>query len=145
MLPPFLPYALVTPSFPFRHLAALAGRAPIGGAREVALGCFVAARLVVERGSSATELSDEARQARAAAARSWLGTLTLPAAVRSPLTRCIESSAEGAVAVIAREVAAMRSACAGYLDAGSRAELDALADGLSGDGQVALPARTSAP
>ena len=137
MLTPFLPYALVTPSFPFRHLAALAGRAPIGGAREVALGCFVAARLAVEHVASATELTDEARQARATAARSWLGTLTLPAAVRTPLIRCIESSAEGAVAAIAREVVAMRSACAGYLDAASRAELDALADGLRGDGQVA--------
>jgi hypothetical protein len=37
------PFALPPLSFPFRHLAALAGRAPIGGAREVALGCFLAA------------------------------------------------------------------------------------------------------
>jgi hypothetical protein len=145
VLPSFLPYALVTPSFPFRHLAALAGRAPIGGAREVALGCFVAARLAVERGPAAPELTDEVRQARALAAKSWLGTLTLPAAVRAPLAKCIESSARSGVGAIAREVAAMRSACAGYLDAGSRAELDALAEGLSRDGRVALPARTSAP
>lgn len=145
VLPSFLPYALVTPSFPFRHLAALAGRAPIGGAREVALGCFVAARLAAELGSAAPEPLEEARQARAAAAKSWLGTLTLPAAVRAPLARCIESSGKSGVAAIARDVAALRSACASYLDAGSRAELDALAEGLNGAGRAVLPVRASAP
>lgn len=143
MLQPFLPYALATTSFPFRHLAALAGRTPIGGAREVALGCFMAARLAAERGPSAPELTEEARQARAAAAKSWLGALTLPAAVRTPLTKCIESSARGTVAAVARDVAAMSAACANYLDAGSRAELDALARGLSGNGAVVLPLRVS--
>jgi len=142
---PFLPYALVTPSFPLRHLSLLAGRAPIGGAREVVLGCFMAARLVAERAPAGTELTDEARHARAAAAKSWLGALTLPAAVRTPIGRCIESSAKGSLAAMAREVAAVRSACASYLDAGSRAELDALVDGLSGDGRAALPARASEP
>jgi hypothetical protein len=140
---PFLPYALSTPSFPFRHLAALAGRAPIGGAREVALACFMAARLAAERRPSSPELSDEARQARGAAARSWLGTLTLPAAVRTPLAKCIESSARGSVTALARDVAAVRSACVSFLDASSRAELDALAEELTGDGRVALPARAS--
>jgi hypothetical protein len=141
VLPPFLPYALATPSFPFRHLAALAGRAPIGGAREVALACFMAARLAAERGVAGTALADEARQARAAAAKSWLGALTLPAAVRTPLGRCMESSAKGTMAAVARDVAAVNAACANYLDAGSRAELDALAEGLNGNGRVALPLR----
>jgi hypothetical protein len=140
---PILPYALSTPSFPFRHLAALAGRAPIGGAREVAHACFMTARLAAEQRPASPEMTDEARQARAAAARSWLGTLTLPAAVRTPLARCIESSAKGNVAALARDVAAVRTACAGYLDSTSRAELDALTQELSGDGQVALPARAS--
>ena len=140
---PFLPYALTTPSFPFRHLAALAGRAPIGGAREVALGCFIAARMAGERRPSGPELTEEVRQARAAAAKSWLGTLTLPVAVRTPLAKCIESSARGSVAALAREVAAVRSACASYLDASSRAELDVLAEELTGDERAALPARAS--
>lgn len=143
---PFLPYALSRPSFLFRHLAMQAGLAPIGGAREVVLGCFMAARLAAERGPSGLELTEEARQVRAAAAKSWLGTLTLPAAVRTPLAKCLESSARGTVAAVARDVATMRSACATYLDAGSRAELDALVAGLTaGDVDVALPARASAP
>jgi hypothetical protein len=127
---PLLPYALSTPVFPFRHLAALAGRAPIGGAREVALGCFVAARLVAELRPERVELTDEVRAARSAAARSWLGTLTLPAAVRAPLTRCIESSAQSRTAAAGREVAALGVACASFLDAGSRAELKQLVESL---------------
>jgi len=76
---------------------------------------------------------------RAAAAKSWLGTLTLPAAVRTSLAKCIESSVKGTAAAVAREVTAMNAACANYLDAGSRAELDSLAEVLSGTGRVALP------
>ena len=52
------PYALTAPVFRFRHLAALAGRAPIGGAREVALACFVAARLVSDCCDPALELDE---------------------------------------------------------------------------------------
>ena len=46
MLVPQPPYALDAPAFPFPALAALAGRAPLGGQRETVLACFVAARLV---------------------------------------------------------------------------------------------------
>jgi hypothetical protein len=55
----------------------------------------------------------------------------------------MESSAAGTATVLARDVAAVRAACASYLDATSRAELDALAGELTGDGQVALPAPAS--
>ena len=143
MSPPFLPYALVSPSFPFRHLAAQAGRAPIGGAREVALGCFMAARLASECARNDAEADQPARQARAEAARSWLGTLTLPAVVRTPLARCFDSSAGGDTELVAREVASVRAACSSYLDAASRAELDALAEALGSRGDIVLPARVS--
>ena len=136
---PFLPYALVTPTFPFRHLATLAGRAPIGGTREVALGCFMAARLAAECGRPDTELTSEGCQARATSARSWLGALTLPPAVRTPIAKCIESSATGSPAAVARDLAALSASCASYLDGASRAELEALAAALHGDGAVALP------
>src|SRR5690349_12491010 len=39
------PYALSSPAFRFRALAVLAGRAPLGGQREVALATYLAARL----------------------------------------------------------------------------------------------------
>jgi len=140
---PFLPYALVAPTFPFRHLAALAGRAPIGGAREVALGCFMAARLASDCTRVGVEADAEARQARADAARSWLGTLTLPAAVRTPLARSFDTSVGGDAEALAREMASVRAACASFLDASSRAELDALVEALSSRRDGALPARAS--
>ena len=128
---PALAYALPRPSFPFRHLAAYAGRAPIGGSREVALACFVAARLAAEVGAGERP-DDEARVARSAAAKSWLATLTLPAPVRGPLTRCLDAAARDGAAAMAREVGALEAACAAYLDAPSRADLKGLAELLSG-------------
>jgi len=48
------PYALAPTSFRFPALAALAGRAPLGGQREVVLAAYVVARLahdtLAERG-----------------------------------------------------------------------------------------------
>src|SRR5215216_5312955 len=57
------PYALPAPVFRFRNLATLAGRAPIGGAREVALACFVAARLANDCCDPILALDDDARAA----------------------------------------------------------------------------------
>ena len=56
------PYALSAPVFRFRHLAALAGRAPIGGAREVALG-------LLRRGATRLRLLRSGAGARRAGAR----------------------------------------------------------------------------
>ena len=128
---PLPPYALSAPTFRFRNLARLAGRAPIGGAREVALACFVAARLAADRLSNTTAESS-ARAGRSAGAKAWLGTLALPTAVRTPLTRCADVSVDGTKAAIAREVSALATAASSYLDASARAELDALAGSLKG-------------
>ena len=65
------PYALATTTFRFAALAALAGRAPLGGQREVALATYLAARLaqdvLPERGVPQTS-----RAERAVGAKSWL-------------------------------------------------------------------------
>ncbi len=124
------PYALPAPLFPFPHLASLAGRAPIGGAREVALACFVAARLAADCLTDRQDLAPPGRAARSAGARGWLGTLALPAVVRAPLLRCVETTADGSAASIAEEVAQVALAGAAYLDPGSLAELDLLAVAL---------------
>lgn len=119
------PYALPSPSFRFWHLANLAGRAPIGGAREVALACFVAARLAADSTMAHEEATG--RSTRCAGAKAWLGTLALPAPVRGQLTRCAESSVDGGPVALSREVAALALAASSYLDPQSRAELEALA------------------
>jgi hypothetical protein len=123
------PFALAQPMFRFRHLAALAGRAPIGGAREVALASFVVARLVAER----VDGSDDERPQRAArclAAKGWLGTLALPQPVRGAATRCADLSVDGERGSLARDIRELMLAGSAYLDARSRNELDALARSL---------------
>lgn len=126
------PYALPVPTFPFRHLAMLAGRAPIGGAREVALACFVAARLASDRALPGDAVPPDVRSARCAGAKAWLGTLALPAPVRGAVGRCVESSAEGTRHDVAREIGALGEAARPFLDPHSRAELEAVNAALRG-------------
>lgn len=124
------PYALPTPTFPFPHLAGLAGRAPIGGAREVALACFVAARLAADCAGRGADVAG--RTARSAGAKAWLGTLALPPAVRGPLFRCVESTAEGSARVVGQELGEVAAAGGAYLDPASRLELESLVATLRG-------------
>jgi len=125
------PFALTAPAFRFRHLAGLAGRAPIGGAREVALACFVAARLAAECGL-ATDDPQRDREARYAGAKAWLATMALPAPVRGSVARCAALSVAGVAGDMAQEITALMQAAASHLDAGSRAELSALSALLRG-------------
>jgi hypothetical protein len=125
-----LPYALAAPVFPFRRLAGLAGRAPIGGAREVALACFVAARLAADCLVDESETHVPARTARSAGARGWVAALSLPTGVRGPVQRCMETSAAGSRSAVGRELASLAAAASSYLDPLSRAELEALAAAL---------------
>jgi hypothetical protein len=121
------PYALAAPVFRFRHLAALAGRAPIGGAREVALACFVAARLVSDCCDPTLELDEPSRAARCAGAKGWLGTIAIPAPVRTPVAKLAEASASAEPTAIAPLVTALTKAAESFLDPPARGELEALA------------------
>ena len=93
----------------------------------MALACFVAARLAAECAPGVADPEDPASAARVAGAKGWLGTLTLPAELRGPLLRCVESTADGSARAVAQELTALAAAGASYLDNGSRAELDTLA------------------
>jgi hypothetical protein len=124
------PYALASTSFRFGALASLAGRAPLGGQREVALAVYVAARLaddvLPERG-----LSDEARVERAAGARHWVSMLALPTPlVRASLVKLFDASA-GTRADVAEALGNVITVTAQYLEPASRGELDQLAKALS--------------
>jgi hypothetical protein len=125
------PYALPAPVFRFRNLATLAGRAPIGGAREVALACFVAARLVNDCCDPILALDEDARTARCAGAKGWLGTIAIPAPVRTPVAKLAEASANGHADAMAPLVAALAKAADSFLDAAARSELDTLATQLA--------------
>ena len=123
------PYSLATTAFPFVGLASLAGRSPLGGAREVALGCLVACRLASEL-VKGHPLPGTLRLARAAGARSWLASLNLPAATRAPLNKLIESSGGESRAGAAAAVRKVTDVTAQMLDAAARYELMQLADQL---------------
>lgn len=125
------PYALRAPAFRFRNLATLAGRAPIGGAREVALACFVAARLVNDCCDPMLDLDEDSRAARCAGAKGWLGTIAIPSPVRTPVARLAEASANGHPEAMAPLVTALAKAAESFLDPAARAELDALAATLA--------------
>jgi hypothetical protein len=79
--------------FRFPALAALAGRRPLGGEREVALAAFICAHLVVGTLSD-TALPAEMRARRAAGARAWLAAIALPGPARTPFARLIDASGQ---------------------------------------------------
>lgn len=90
-MPTLPPYALTTPRFQFRALAALAGRSPLGGDREVALATLLAARLVM--GAIPPQaLPQGVRATRANGARTWFASLALPAVLRQSLARLVDAT-----------------------------------------------------
>jgi hypothetical protein len=123
--PPQPPYALSSTSFRFAALAALAGRAPIGGHREVALATYVAARLaqdvLPEKG-----LAHAVRVERASHAKSWLSTLALPVPIRPALAVLVDASGTDCQAA-ARALRNVMAVTADFLDSAGRSELDHLA------------------
>jgi hypothetical protein len=124
------PFSLDAPAFRFRALAALAGRAPLGGEREMALATLMAARLAEGMLPDAA-LSPVARQSRAAGARVWLSAMTLPAVSRVPLARVVEASEGESRASVAEALAAYAGVANAVLDSGSRTEISDLLTALS--------------
>jgi len=124
------PYSLAPALFRFRALATNAGRAPLGGAREAGLACYVGARLAAAL-LPPFVLSDEARVSRAAAARVWLASLALPAAIRAPLVKLIDATRASPLEQAGAALVTVADAAASYLDGPALAELRALASQLS--------------
>jgi hypothetical protein len=129
------PQSLAFRTLPFRALASLAARAPLGGEREVVLGCFMAARLAslaadAQSGDTATS---EARGQRAAAARTWFAGLALPAALRTLFGRLVDASAGNDRRELGLRLSAVAEAASRFLDEPARAEMSALVERLYGD------------
>jgi hypothetical protein len=125
--PPRHPFALDTPAFSFTALAALAARAPLGGAREVAIATFAAARMAEEVRPDG--LPADEREARAAAARRWMTALSLAEPVKRALNDLItatEGPGRGTPAALRRVI----DVTGPLLDAASRSELERLAKEL---------------
>lgn len=125
MLRESLPHALEALHFPFPALAALAGRLPLGGGREVALAALLTARLA-EGAMPEEGLPIAERVSRASAAKVWLASMALPAATRVPFARLVDATT-GPASAIGAAVRAVMSATDAFLDSASTQELDRLA------------------
>jgi hypothetical protein len=130
------PYAVPPTEFRFPALAALAGRAQLGGDREVALAIYLAARLVRDA-VGAGSLSDAARSERANSAKTWISTCALPAHVRPAIVHLIESTAADS-SHLADDLLAVVALARTYLDIQSQTELERLARTIA----TASPAST---
>jgi len=86
---------------------------------------LVAARLAATAHGPAG-LSEAARCERAAAARHWLGALTLPAAVRGAMTQVVDATAKGEADLLAVTLANVIGVTAPHLDRKARSELEQL-------------------
>jgi hypothetical protein len=122
------PYALSPTAFRFNALASLAGRAPLGGRREIALAIYLAARLAQDVLPD-RELSQVARGERAGHAKQWLSSLSLSSSVRPALVDLIEASGKERADVV-RGLHTAIAAVAESLDRNARAELLELAAAL---------------
>ena len=123
------PFALANPAFRFRALASHAGRAALGGDREIALACFAVARLgagllppvMLAAGDAAT---------RAASVRHWLASLTLAPAARSAAAAAIDAIAAGKRRASSEALRALSKVAAPQLDKQSMGEIEELASEL---------------
>lgn len=123
------PYGLAAVRFPCRALAARAGRAPLGGEREAALACWLAARLAIAF-LPPFPVDQPLRATRAAAARVWLAGSTLQAATRAALSRLVDASGGDSPPAAAAAIRRVIGAASAQLDAASVAELGRIADAL---------------
>jgi hypothetical protein len=121
-------YAVPPIEFPFRSLAAYAGRAPLGRGREVALACLMAARLSAP--GLGAPLPTPVRTARAAGASRWFASLAVPTALRAPLARVAAASARESTSELGDALGEVIAAARKHLDDGSIAELEGVVQRL---------------
>jgi hypothetical protein len=129
---PRAPYSLEPCSFAFPALASLAGRAPLGGPRELALACFLASRILRDSLAFDELLTAEQLQHRAQGAKHWLGSAAIQAPARSALARLVEASSTRDRSAIRASIEAVMTVTANHLDQGARLELVRLAQAVAG-------------
>jgi len=128
---PRAPYALEPTVFPLPALATIAGRAPLGGPREIALACFLVGRIVMDAASRTAALSAEQRNARSLGAKHWLGSAAIPTPVRSALGRLAELTASEDRGALKSALDSVMTVTANHLDSAARLELGRLAQAIA--------------
>lgn len=128
---PRAPYALEPTAFPLPALAAMAGRTPLGGPREIVLACLLVARIVIDATSRDGVLTDEQKRARAKEAAQWLGSAAIPTPVRSALTGLTEAAAAANTGDLRAALDSVMTVTANHLDPSARLELGRLAQAIA--------------
>lgn len=128
---PRAPYALEPTIFPFPALATMAGRAPLGGPRELALACFIVGRMVVDATSGSGVLSPEQTHVRVQGAKHWLGAAAIQTSVRNALNRLAEATTTADSGAITAALETVMTVTANQLDPAARLELGRLAQSIA--------------
>jgi hypothetical protein len=125
-------FALTTPVFRFRSLAALAGRASLGGDRETLLACLQLGRLCAGI-LPPYHLSREVAQERTENTKQWLASVAVPSGIRSTAFGIFGGLSGHDRARCAVAFEDLVKAANAQLDEASRAELNALIQELAGN------------
>jgi hypothetical protein len=131
---PRAPYGLEPTTFPFPALATMAGRAPLGGPREIALACFLVARIVGDTASEPGALTGDQRKERGQGVKHWLGGATIPSPVRNALSRLADATTNEDRNAMKAALDAVMAVTANQLDPGARLELGRLTQAIAGQG-----------
>jgi hypothetical protein len=123
------PFALANPTFRFRALVSHAGRAALGGDREVALACFGAARLAVAM-LPPYLLSPTDVATRSGAMKQWVASIALPNSARHAVTAVIDAVSSGNKGAASSGIEHLIKVAGPQLDPPSIAELHELAKEL---------------
>jgi hypothetical protein len=124
-------FALTTPVFRFRSLAALAGRASLGGDRETLIACLQCARLCAGL-LPPYHITREVAMERTEHTRVWLSSLAVPSGIRSTAFGVIGGLTGEDRDRLAVAFEDLVKAAAGQLDETARAELNTLIQELRG-------------
>ena len=130
------PFALATPTFRFKALASHAGRASLGGDREVALACFVSARLIAGL-LPPLAIGSVDSSARATAAKQWLASLSVPSPTRTAATAAFDAVAGNNFKAAGKALKTLIEAGRAQLDQASISEMTELVNELA---DATLPA-----
>ena len=123
-------YTLATPALRFRSLAALSGRASLGGDRETLLACLQLGRLCAGI-LPPYDISRDVTLERTEHSRQWLTSLAVPSGIRSTAFGILGALTGHDRARCAVAFEDLVKAAVGQLDEASRMELNALVQELA--------------
>ena len=112
----------------------MAGRAPLGGPREVALACFLVARIVSDAAAAVPQISPDQRTSRANGVKHWLGASALPTPIRNALSRLADATPAADRSALKSALDSVMTVTANQLDSGARLELGRLAQAIAAQG-----------